>query len=1105
MNLSRLRSRGKKVPDTFAEDGHLGPAACLLVALATVVATGPSTVSGQSFRQAVESQPVRERGAAEASPDETDAVRRALHEGPRPMWIWGADDDVDYVLRSTFEAQDVRAAALIAACDNVGRVRVNGTAVASGSEWQSPMLADVTPWLVEGENRIEAEVSNRGGIAGFVLRLAWQDAAGQTHHHVTDLDWQATEDPDSGAWQAVARRGRLGDGPWGDVFAQAADSRVPPGTFEVPPGFRVDKLFTVPREELGSWVCIAFDDQGRLLASDQGDQGICRITLPPPDSPAGETTVERLDFSRCEIRPTAAQGMLWAFDSLYLCINGGPGSGLYRARDLNGDGRFDECVRLRPFRGGGEHGPHALRLSPDGRRIFVIAGNHTRPPFAAGDELDNPDYRSRIPTDWDEDLLLPRLWDANGHARGVLAPGGWVASTDPDGQTWDIWSVGYRNPYDMAFNADGELFVYDADMEWDIGMPWYRPTRVVHATSGSEFGWRSGSGKWPDDHLDSLPPLANIGPGSPVGVEFGYGLRFPARHQTALYLCDWTFGTMYALHLEPQGSSYRATQEEFLSRTPLPLTDVAAGPDGALYFAIGGRGTQSELFRVTYHGEESTAAVDPHQRSLADRRDLRHRLERHHGELPREDQPLDPETNHFLTLLGDQIPLADPFLRMAAWNAFYASRLFWHDLQAEHLDEAEMRDVPPPTVISAIGALARAPHAALIRTRGYDESQGQRWLAAARRLALRELGRLAYSELEEAQQLDYLRALSLVFLRLGEPDETTSANWVDRLGEHFPGPSDRVNRELVQMLVYLGDPAVIGKTVALLERPAEPTGMDGIDDLLARNRGYGGAIRRSIENAPDQQQIWYAFVLRNVRDGWTMAQREAYFRWFERARGWSGGASYQGFLRDIERDAFDNASEQERLLIEASGARQRWTPPELPQPQGPPHPWAVPEVLDMAATGLRGRDFENGEKMYAAARCIVCHRFGGEGGATGPDLTQLAGRFNVKDLTEAIVDPSKDISDQYRASNLLTLDGQAISGRIVAEDERSLTILTDPEDSTRVTRIERADIEEIVPSPVSIMPEKLLDSLNRDEVLDLLAYLLSRGDRRDPMFRPDGR
>jgi glucose/arabinose dehydrogenase len=280
---------------------------------------------------------------------------------------------------------------------------------------------------------------------------------------------------------------------------------------------------------------------------------------------------------------------------LYLSINGGPGSGLYRARDTNGDDQYDDLTKLKNLAGGGEHGPHALRLSPDGKSIYLIAGNHTDPPA---------DFNaSRLPSNWSEDLLLPRQWDARGHARGKLAPGGWIAKTDPEGKTWEMISTGYRNPYDMDFNADGELFAYDADMEWDLGMPWYRPTRVVHAISGSEFGWRSGTGKWPTYYPDSVPPLVNIGPGSPVGVTFGYGTKFPAKYQKALYILDWTFGTIYAIHMEPDGASYKASKEEFLSRTPLPLTDAVVGKDGALYFTVGGRGTQSELFRVTYVGQ----------------------------------------------------------------------------------------------------------------------------------------------------------------------------------------------------------------------------------------------------------------------------------------------------------------------------------------------------------------------------------------------------------------------------------------------------------------------------------------------------------------------
>ncbi|HEV7223126.1 MAG TPA: hypothetical protein VGN42_10530, partial [Pirellulales bacterium] len=127
--------------------------------------------------------------------------------------------------------------------------------------------------------------------------------------------------------------------------------------------------------------------------------------------------------------------------------------------------------------------------------------------------------------------------------------------------------------------------------------------------------------------------------------------------------------------------------------------------------------------------------------------------------------------------------------------------------------------------------------------------------------------------------------------------------------------------------------------------------------------------------------------------------------------------------------------------------------------------------------------------------------FAGDGGATGPDLTQLAGRFNLKDLTEAIVEPSKVISDQYRATLVQTAQGEILTGRIVSQDKDSFTLVADPEDPTKTRRVKKSDVDEMQASPISLMPKDLLKPLNQDEVLDLLAYLLSRGNKNDPMFR----
>ena len=301
-------------------------------------------------------------------------------------------------------------------------------------------------------------------------------------------------------------------------------------------------------------------------------------------------------------------------------------------------------------------------------------------------------------------------------------------------------------------------------------------------------------------------------------------------------------------------------------------------------------------------------------------------------------------------------------------------------------------------------------------------------------------------------------------------------------------------------MVHFQSPGAVKKMVPLLaqERVAS---QEPIGELLSRNKGYGGVFAAMLANQPDRQQYHYAFVLRNLKTGWTIDDRKAYFAWFEKARTWSGGASYPKYLTNIDNDAFANSTDAERLAIEALGIRKPYVIPELPKAIGPGKDYSVEEVLALATDKLKGRDFKNGEKMYKAARCVVCHRFGGDGGATGPDLTQLAGRFNLKDLNDAIVDPSKVISDQYKASVVETTAGKIITGRIVSESKDSIKIVVDPENATKIVEVKKSDIETNQPSKVSLMPKDLLKTLNEDEVRDLLAYLLSRGNPADAMFR----
>ena len=96
-------------------------------------------------------------------------------------------------------------------------------------------------------------------------------------------------------------------------------------------------------------------------------------------------------------------------------------------------------------------------------------------------------------------------------------------------------------------------------------------------------------------------------------------------------MCDWSYGKLYAVHLTPEGATYKGEPEEFLSGTPLPLTDIVVNPkDGAMYFTIGGRKTKSGLYRVTYVGKESTDPL-PNDRTSLPLHDLRRKLEQFHG------------------------------------------------------------------------------------------------------------------------------------------------------------------------------------------------------------------------------------------------------------------------------------------------------------------------------------------------------------------------------------------------------------------------------------------------------------------------------------------
>ena len=489
-----------------------------------------------------------------------------------------------------------------------------------------------------------------------------------------------------------------------------------------------------------------------------------------------------------------------------------------------------------------------------------------------------------LPKLWGDDLLFPYI----ARFSGVVPPAGCIYRVDPDGKNWELWSAGYRNPYDAAFNRHGDLFTFDSDMEWDMNTPWYRLTRVCMAASGSDFGFRNGSNVSPPRYPDTLPAIADIGPGSPTGVTFGYGAKFPAKYQEAFFICDWSYGRLFAVHLTPDGSAYKAQFEEFATGAPLALTDVVVNPrDGALYFTVGGRNTQSALYRIAYTGKESTAPSKGDDTG-AEARALRHKLEAFHGKADSKAvQTVWPYLGH-----------EDRYLRFAARTAIeHQPHTEWQDLA--------LQERKPVAAIHALLALARSAGKDPAAGAGLKESS---ILGAARRLD--------WSKLTDSQErCDLVRVYTVLFSRLGKPDEAARANLIKTLAPVFPTKKYELNADLCQLLVYLEAPSIASQALQLIAR------------------------------APSQEeQMEYVLSLRNLKTGWTLPERKEFFGWFAKAANYKGGQRFQQYVTEMRQSAVATLTTEEKEALKTVLAAKKAAPEFVAKPRPLVRQWTLDEL-----------------------------------------------------------------------------------------------------------------------------------------------------------------
>ncbi|MFY0654854.1 MAG: c-type cytochrome [Cyclobacteriaceae bacterium] len=844
------------------------------------------------------------------------------------------------------------------------------------------------------------------------------------------------------------------------------ENRVTVGDITIPEGFKLEELYKPGEHEQGSWVSITKDDKGRFYTSDQYGN-IYLVDVIINDSGDASVEVQKLDL---EIG--LAHGLLWHKGELFALVNSSDEfvpafSGFYKIIDSNNDGDLDSVRLMKKFIGRGEHGPHNIELSPDKKSLYLVMGNYTKKP---------EDLKSVIPKVWGEDNLLPVIKDPSGHANSIKAPGGWLVKTDFEGTEYTIVNVGMRNTYDIAFNQDGELFGFDSDMEYDLGMPWYRPIRLLHLTQGGDFGWRTGTGKFSVDYPDNLPALVNIGQGSPTGLMSGKGLKFPEYYQKGLYLYDWSYGTMYYASLTPKGSSYTAQTTEFLSGVPLPLTNGIAGDDGALYFATGGRRLESALYRLSYVGERPSEIITLEENTQGkEERALRNKLE----SLQSQDGAKE------LDFIIDHLDHEDRQTRFSARVALENQDInLWKDkINDENSIQAQIEF-----------SLAITHHG--------DDSD--------RSMALDKILNLKLGDLSELQKIGVVRAIDLILIRNeSEVSDAQKSKIVDLLLPAYLKSSESLNKELCKTLSFLQVSDIIAPTLEKMENDTtvseETKALYLTDNVSQRSERYGKTVQKMLSNMPNQQNISYAKSLSVIESGWTPELRERYFKWYNRALNRSGGRTYGQFIRRIQEVALSNVPAEDRLYFESLASESMSDLGDImagvTQPKGPGKNWTVSEVKTAYSKNVINANFENGQNFFKATLCVSCHNINGVGKNTGPDLTQVGTRFSIEDLADAIINPSSAIPDRFGYTEHYLEDGRVVTGKKVEETEREFIISTNAFSTDLTTSVRKDKVVKEVTSTLSPMPPALINRLNEQELTDLLAFLVSGGDKDHKIFK----
>jgi putative heme-binding domain-containing protein len=168
--------------------------------------------------------------------------------------------------------------------------------------------------------------------------------------------------------------------------------------------------------------------------------------------------------------------------------------------------------------------------------------------------------------------------------------------------------------------------------------------------------------------------------------------------------------------------------------------------------------------------------------------------------------------------------------------------------------------------------------------------------------------------------------------------------------------------------------------------------------------------------------------------------------------------------------------------------------------------WTFDDLVGKLDETGGARSFERGRELFTAVSCVQCHRVNGaQGGQVGPDLVNVKKKLEAREMLRAdvlreLIEPSSKIDQAYATTVIVDAAGRVHTGIVAERNQTQLRLVANPLDGREPITISREDVEEEIPSKVSMMPAGLLNTLTEDEIFDLLGYVESAGDPDHTVF-----